>query len=127
MKTSVLIQKLMEADPTGELECCIDKNTDIYYVEVLPSYYDGRLEILVRDSTLSPYYDVIGGILTGEGFKVSIRSYSFEDAIWDHNGEFKIQYIESSAHDKERYEQVKKEVEETLREYKEITSEGDPH
>ena len=58
MKTSELIRLLQEADPSGEVECCID-NHDIYSVELWPAFYDGALEILVRDPSLRPYYDIV--------------------------------------------------------------------
>jgi hypothetical protein len=110
MKTRELIKRLKEADPTGELECCINKTVDIYMVDVLPAYYDGRQEILVRDPELNRFYDVVGGIVTGEGMKVCIISYSIKDAIWDNEGNFKIQYVACSQSDKEFYEKEKSEA-----------------
>lgn len=48
MKTKDLIAKLQEADPSGELHCCID-NGDIEEVNVEPAYWDGALNIVERD------------------------------------------------------------------------------
>ncbi len=50
MKTKELIRQLQREDPSGELECCVD-NSDIFFVEHLPAYYDGCLEVLVRDKS----------------------------------------------------------------------------
>lgn len=45
MKTKELIRLLQEADPSGEEQCCVG-NADIYYIDNLPAYYDGTLQIL---------------------------------------------------------------------------------
>ncbi len=81
MKTKKLIEILNDLDPSGELECCVD-NQDIFFVEKLPAYYDGRQEILIRDES-NPYYNVIGAKITSRGTKLKIRTLSIEDAIWD--------------------------------------------
>jgi hypothetical protein len=90
MKTSELIRLLQEADPSGDVECCID-NHDIYSVERWPAFYDGALEILIRDPSLRPYYEVIGGIIRRTGQKIRLRSLPLEHAVWDARGqEFSI-------------------------------------
>lgn len=81
MKTKELIRLLQIEDPTGEAECCID-NADILCVERMPAYYDGRLEVLIRDPSL-PYYNVVGAKITGSGVKVNIHRHSIEDALYD--------------------------------------------
>ncbi len=86
MKTGELIRLLQEADPSGEVECCID-NHDIYSVELWPAFYDGALEILIRDPSLRPNYDVIGGIIRRTGQKIRLRSLPLEDAVWDAKGQ----------------------------------------
>jgi hypothetical protein len=84
MKTKQLIKELQEVDPSGELECCID-NVDIIDVVIEPAYYDGCLQVLIRDET-NPYYDVIGAKIVGEGKKVVISPLSIRSAIMnDHN------------------------------------------
>jgi len=83
LKTKELIRQLQEADPSGELECAIGGNVDIISVYALPAYYDGYLEILERDHSKDPYYNICGAIITGEGSKVRIDPYSVEDAIFD--------------------------------------------
>jgi hypothetical protein len=82
MKTRELIRRLQEADPSGETECCVD-NHDIFFVERQFAFYDGALEILIRDPTRQPNYDVVGGIIRRTGEKVRIHVLSLEDAIFD--------------------------------------------
>ncbi len=43
MKTRDLITALLEADPSGEMECSIYNATKIF-VSRLPAYYDGNLQ-----------------------------------------------------------------------------------
>jgi hypothetical protein len=85
MKTREFIKRLQEADPSGDLDCCID-NHDILRVERQFAFYDGALEILVRDPARLPYYEVIGGILRTKGDKIRIQVLSLEDAIYEAKG-----------------------------------------
>jgi len=78
MKTKELIRQLQEADPSGELECCIDNN-DILFVHVYPAFYDGTLEVLIRNSN----GQAAGGILRRVGKKVRIHYLGLEDAVLD--------------------------------------------
>ena len=80
MKTKELIRRLQEADPAGEEECVVG-NHDIFFVENLPAYYDGRRQQLVRDPSKAPYYDVVGARITGTGRKVQIHTLSVADAL----------------------------------------------
>jgi hypothetical protein len=79
MKTKKLIELLMKEDPSGEAECCIGNN-DIHFVEIVPAYYDGRLEILNRDESL-PYYNIVGGKITSRGMKIFINPLSLADVL----------------------------------------------
>jgi len=117
MKTRELIRQLQEADPSGGLDCCIETTTDIYFVERLPAYYDGTQEILVRDPN-KENYNIVGGIFTGEGVKVCIRSYSIEDALWDYDGKFPIEYIKCSR-PQEKVKKIKDEIKKFLTKHKE--------
>jgi hypothetical protein len=81
MKTKKLIELLNEADPSGELECCVG-NRDIFSVYTDPAYWDGRLEVLIRDEA-NPYYNVVGAKITAKGNKVVIRGLGIDDAIWE--------------------------------------------
>ena len=82
MKTRDLIELLKKADPTGELECCVE-NHDIHYVDTLFAGYDGTLQVLVRDPKLTNCYNIVGGILRRSGRKVVIHPLSIEDALID--------------------------------------------
>ncbi len=79
MKTKDLIEALQEADPTGEVECCVD-NVDIHFVGREPAFYDGKLQLLIRDES-NPYYNIIGAKYVSKGDKVVIHPLTFEDAI----------------------------------------------
>jgi len=117
MKTKELIRQLQEVDPSGELDCCIETTSDIYFVERLPAYYDGIQELLVRDPKIKDHYDVVGGIFTGDGVKVCIRSYSIEDALWDADGNFPIKYIKCSR-PIEKVREIKKEIKKFFKKHK---------
>lgn len=82
MKTKELIRQLQEADPTGEVECCVG-NVDIHFVGIEPAYYDGSLQVLVRDESKSPYYNIVGGKYVRMGDKVVIHTLSIEDALFN--------------------------------------------
>lgn len=83
MKTSELIRRLQEADPNDEAECCVD-NDDIHFLEVIPAYYDGRLQVFTRDQARAPYFDITGAKITGSGTKIKIRHLSVEELLIDH-------------------------------------------
>ena len=80
MKTKELIKQLNDCDPSGELECCVE-NEDIYYVDVTPAYYNGRLQVLIREPRNENYYNIIGGKYFNEGKKVDIKVLSIEDIV----------------------------------------------
>jgi hypothetical protein len=81
MKTNKLIELLQKEDPTGEGEVLVG-NTDIFCLEGKPGYWDGCKEVLVRDWT-SEYYNVVGAEYSSEGSKISIRTLSIEDAVYN--------------------------------------------
>ena len=106
MKTKELIRQLQEIDPSGELECCIS-NHDILFVERIGAFYDGPLEILVRDTR----GEVVGGILRRIGEKIRIHVLDLAGAVsdWDSSpalvekyGRFPIK-IEASDETSRRY------------------------
>jgi len=83
MKTKEFIRRLQEADPTGEVECCVG-NLDIYFVTQEPSYYDGPLQVLVHDeSKRDKEYSVIGAKLLRNSSKIQIHTIGIDDAIFD--------------------------------------------
>ena len=90
MKSSKLIELIRDADPTGEVEVCIG-NADIFNVERLPAYYDGNLQVLVRDESLE-YYNVKGAKYYSSGDKVQINTLCVSDALFEDPENFVIDY-----------------------------------
>jgi len=84
MKTKDLIQLLNKADSSGEEEVCVG-NHDILAVYGMPAYYDGCLQVLVRDKTKEPYYNVVGAKYVRSGVKINIQTWSIEDAIYENS------------------------------------------
>lgn len=82
MKTKKLIELLNEADPSGEEEVCVE-NIDIHFVAKEPAYYDGCQQILIRDASLEPYYNIIGAKINGTGSKIQIHTLDIESAIYN--------------------------------------------
>ena len=78
MKTRELIKLLNEVDPSGEIEVCSD-NEAIIYVEIMPAYYDGSLQILNENEEGS----IVSGIIRRSGTKIKLISYPLEDAVLD--------------------------------------------
>lgn len=93
MKTRRLIELLQAADPSGDLDCCVD-NLDIFTLSVEPGYYDGHAQQLIRDES-NPYYNVVGARIVGRGQKVLIRTLSIEDALVD-NPDLPVHYETSN-------------------------------
>lgn len=82
MKTKELIRILQELDPSGEVEVNAGGG-DIYSAETLPAYWDGALNVLIRDPSKSPYYDVIGMEEIRGGDKIRLNIMSLDDVIFD--------------------------------------------
>ena len=93
MKTKDLIAALQKKDPSGEIECCVG-NADIHFLSVEPAYWDGRLQILHRDHSKDPYYNIVGAKRTSKGSKVVLHVYSIEDYISDNPEDAKVDYSE---------------------------------
>lgn len=78
MKSKEVIKMLLEIDPTGEIEVCIG-NQAISHLDEMPSYYDGRLQMIETDDdgcAVSAKY-VSGGV------KIKIITYDIEEEIWE--------------------------------------------
>ena len=88
MKTKDLIKLLQEADPEGEIECCIG-NCDIVGVDPMPAYWDGRLQIIERNKDGT----AIGAKYTTKGSKIKICSLPISELIFDYP-EIPINYSE---------------------------------
>lgn len=67
MKSKTLIEMLQKADPTGNEEVCVG-NVDIHFVETMPAYYDGTLQVLERNEELE-CYNIIGAKYRRSGVK----------------------------------------------------------
>ncbi len=80
MKTKELIRQLMEQDPTGEEEVCVN-NVDIHFVQREPACWDGHHQVLIRDES-NPYYNIIGAEYRSEGIKINITPLSIHSAIY---------------------------------------------
>jgi len=78
MKTKDVIKMLQEADPSGELECCID-NADIFFVDVIPAYWDGCFQTIGRDENNK----IQNVTIHSQGDKVIIHYYHASDIILD--------------------------------------------
>lgn len=94
MKTKELIRQLIEADPSGEEEVCVG-NCDIHFIENLPAYYDGSLQVLQRDENCK-FYNIIGGKYKRTGRKIQIHTLSISDAI-SNRQEIPVDYSELAA------------------------------
>lgn len=92
MKVKELIRLLQEEDPTGETEVCVD-NIDIFSVHTEPAYWDGKLQLLIRDDSKKPYYDVVGAKYVTKGCKIVLHPMSVSDVLWD-NPDAEVDYSE---------------------------------
>lgn len=92
MKAKELIRLLQEEDPTGETEVSVG-NHDIFTVHTEPAYWDGKLQLLIRDESKKPYYDVVGGKYCTKGCKIVITSMGVSDVLWE-NPDATVDYSE---------------------------------
>jgi hypothetical protein len=80
MKTKELVRLLQKADPTGEVDCCVD-GIDIFSVQRLPAFQDGPKEVLHREADRKPNFDVVRGTISRRGEKVLIKTLSLRSAL----------------------------------------------
>lgn len=113
MKTKELIRQLQDADPSGETEVCIG-NADINFVDVLPAYYDGRLQVLQRNEN-NGCYNIIGAKLVSQGNKVIIHPLSIYDALWN-DPDMPIDYSDCSEQCAARYKESHDKTRQQVRE-----------
>ena len=83
MKTKRLIELLQKNDPSGEIEVFLDGNIDVWYLEHKAMYWDGHGQLLIRDESKRPYFDVIGAKVCAGGDKLVLVGLSIEDAFLD--------------------------------------------
>lgn len=86
MKTKELIRLLQEIDSAGETECCV-ANADIQFIERLPSYYDGNLQVIEFDEDGRP----VSGKYYERGHKISLHYLSIGEAVME-NSDFPVNY-----------------------------------
>lgn len=115
MKSKELIKQLQELDPEGEAEVCVG-NEDIYFAERLPAYYDGKLEVLIRDETKRTY-NITGIKITGRGDKIKLHTMSLEDVVWNHP-EAIVDLSELSSHAQKEYQNAVDEIKEEERKFR---------
>ena len=94
------------------MECCI-QNADIHYVDVEPAYWDGRLQVLVRDEN-TRYYNIIGAKYISKGEKLNICPLSISGAIFN-NEHLPVSYDELQESWRERYQKSVEENRKTTR------------
>lgn len=83
MTTAELIAALQKADPDGTTPVCV-ANADVYFVQVLPAYYDGRLQQLIHDeSKRGKAWSIVGAKIITSGHKVDIVAMSIRDVLCD--------------------------------------------
>ena len=83
MKSKRLIELIQENDPSGETEVFLDGNVDIWFVEHKPMYWDGKGQLLIRDKSRRPCFDIVGGKICCGGDKLILVGLSIEDAFLD--------------------------------------------
>ncbi|SRR6266705_837100 len=76
MKTKELIAALQEEDPTGESEVQAE-GIPIFFVEKLPAWYDGPMNVLEQDKTGR----VTGYKVTKIGSKIRLHTVSLAEFI----------------------------------------------
>ena len=83
MTTAELIAALREVDPDGTTPVCVG-NADVYFIQALPAYYDGRLQQLVHDeSKRGKEWSITGAKIITSGHKIDIVALSIRDVLFD--------------------------------------------
>lgn len=115
MKSSELIRRLQEEDPTGETEVCVG-NLDIHFCSVEPSFWDGYLQVLSRDESKSPYYNLTGGKYVSKGNKIVLHLMSISDVLREDPDRAVVDYSEVSPSWAERMKEHDDKVRQSSRE-----------
>lgn len=123
MKTKELIRQLQEADPSGEEEVSVG-NVDIHFVDREPAYYDGCLQVLVRDEN-NKFYNITGAKVVSNGNKVVIHTLSITDALWD-NAELPIDYSGLTEGQTQRYKEAHDKTRQEVRDCETALEQGRP-
>lgn len=110
MKTNELIEQLQKLDPNNECEVCVN-NEDIYFADRMPAYWDGRLQVLIRDPEKAPYYNITGLKVTGTGDKIKLHVMTLEDILY-HNPRATVDLTSLGTNTRLEWEQVVKNIRE---------------
>lgn len=78
MKSKELVRLIQEMDPEGETEICVG-NQAISYLDPMPAYYDGRLQMIETDKNGR----AVSAKYVSGGYKIKIKTFDIEDEIWD--------------------------------------------
>ena len=90
-------------------------NRDIFSLHTEPSYWDGRAQLLIRDYSKDPYYNVVGAKYTSRGSKVVITAMGVTDAILN-NPDLPVDYSEVGNEDTaKRYRETDDKTREEIR------------
>ena len=76
MKSSEIIKKIQEIDPTGEMEVCIE-NEDIFMIQQKPAYWNGRLQRLIWNENR-----ITGAEILQTGNKICITPLGIEELVY---------------------------------------------
>ena len=120
MKSKELIRRLLEIDPDGETEVCCG-NHDIYFLDRLPAYYDGKLQLIITDPEKDgKCYSIIGGKVMTSGQKINIVTMGISDILID-NPEMPVDL--SDVREQSHEYCWHKKVEAMRKEYRELNAE----
>lgn len=118
MKTKDLIAELQRLDPEGDTEVCVN-NIDIYFLSVEHAYWDGSLQVLSRDESKKPYYNLTGGKYVRHGRKVVLHPVSIDDVVRDNPETAVVDYSElgqGAEQTKEQHEKIRQSARDLERE-----------
>lgn len=121
MKTKDLIAMLQKEDPSGEVEVCVN-NHDIYFAEMMEAYWDGKLQLIVRDESKKPYYHIVGAKVVATGAKIKLHTMGVEDII-ENDPDIPVDLSDLEKHSPYSYGDWKKRVEDWRKETKRIDAE----
>ena len=81
MTTNEFIELLKQNDPDGTAEVCINSNSNHFYINVLPAYYDGKLKRFDIDKNNHATKLTIDN---SNNRKIVIISHEIEDSFGDY-------------------------------------------
>jgi hypothetical protein len=83
MKSKDVIAKLLELDPTGEIEVLVGTTQDIDYINKLDGYWDGTPHLAIKDNTLYGYKTVGVNITRAMKDKICLYPLDTYELIFD--------------------------------------------